>query len=324
MARIALQELLATAQEIIAHWQQTNIALGGTPVTELKLSGNYTVANLTTDRTALQTQMDVVQTALNAFTTVAGTRDVLRNNIRTRLTDFRVAVRYALKGSGYINSLPTLPAKNAGENQTIQAYADMLTLWTALNADATVPGFTPPLVIPGTVALAAYTTELTNLRTAYTTLATNIAKLRIERDRRDALATPLYNRLLEYRVAVPGKLGAAHPLSTSLPPVTPTGGATPKPVVNPFVVWDTVAKKAHITWEASPSPNIEGYDVRFCIASPYKVEDENPLASVKADEFELFTDQNLSTSGSTIYVRIYAKNKTGNEKGSKTLKIVRP
>lgn len=324
MALPPMQDILNTAQQIIAHWQQVNIALGNTAATDLKLSGNYLVANLTADRTALQTQMDVVATALNAQTTVAGTRDVLRSNIRTRLTDFRVAVRYNLKGSGYVNSLPTLPAKTASENRTIQTYVDMLTLWTAINADATVPGFTPPLIIPGAVALAAYTTEVTNLRNAYNTLATNAAKLRIERDKRDVLAVPLYNRLIEYRVAVPGKMGAAHPLSTSLPPVSPTGGATPKPVVNPFVVWDTAAAKAHITWEASPSPNINGYDVRFCIASPYRVEDENPLVSVAADVFSVLTNQNLPASGSTIYLRIYAKNSTGNEKGSKTLKITRP
>lgn len=324
MPRIPFQQVLAISQQIIAHWQQVNIALGGTPATDLKLSGAYTIANLTTDRTALQNQYDTVMAAVNALSTSAGTRDILRNNIRIRLTDFRAAVQYALRNTGYVNSLPTLPNKTAGEGRTIQSFADMLTLWTTINADTSVPGFTPPLVLPGAYALAGFTTDFAALRTIYTTYATNTAKARIERDRRDTLLAALYNRLIEYRIAVPAKLGTAHPLAASLPAVTPGRGATPQPVVNPFVVWDSTLNKARVTWEASPSPNITGYEIRFCLALPYRVEDENTVGSVSPDVFTFLTDQNLPAPGSEIFLRIYAQNNTGNEKGSKTLKIVRP
>ena len=66
---------IPTTNEVIAHWNQVNIALGGTAATDLKLSGNYAVANLVTDRTALQAANDAVESARNAFETAYGLRD---------------------------------------------------------------------------------------------------------------------------------------------------------------------------------------------------------------------------------------------------------
>ena len=132
-------DYIPTVNTIIGNWQQVNIALGGTPATDLKLKGNYTLANLTADRDALQLKVTDVQSKTNLREDAASNRDTKKTILRGKMTEFRNAVAYQLQGTQYTAGLPTLPNIGAFEGRFLKVFDDMVTKWTTLNALTGIP-----------------------------------------------------------------------------------------------------------------------------------------------------------------------------------------
>ena len=314
---------IPTTNEVIAHWNQVNIALGGTAATDLKLSGSYAVANLVTDRTALQAANDAVESARNVLEVAYGLRDNAKAILRPRIAQMRASVEFVLARSGYPRSLPRQPNIGAGESDFLRPFSDVQSLWTTINADATVAGFTPPLTLIGGYAIATFTTDLTNLRTLFYNVDTALANLKIAYDKRDVLLIPLKARLLEYRKAVLARFGAGNQWVTSLPRVTPAPGPQPPAVNVVSAVWNATDDKAKFIWAAITNAEIVAVIVAYCPGATYNSNNEQILVELPATATTFETVVGLPAEGSIALYKLYSKSGAGRTKGSRTLKIVR-
>jgi len=82
MSSINPSDYIPVVNTIIGNWQQVNIALGNTLPTDLKLKGNYLIANLIADRDALQLKVTDVQSKTNLREDAAALRDTRKTNMR--------------------------------------------------------------------------------------------------------------------------------------------------------------------------------------------------------------------------------------------------
>ena len=321
MPLTSYESYLIVEQQFITHWNAVNTALGGTPATELKLSGSYAVANLTTDRAAFQTAMDAVDNAANQAQVASGNLALLRANIRPRLTQFRASVGFSLRATGYFRVLPRLPGKVDGENLTIDAYAKMAQLWTQINADSTVAGFTPPLILLAGYTLANFTTDLAALRAAYALVEANRVKAEIAQRSRDVLIPPLRPRFQEYKAAVIAKLGATSALAKSVPTVSAKAGSTPAAVVLNGN-WNHATEEALFTISASAAKDFLKYEYRYTAGTKYDEKTAAKLAAVTdIGDLTLATATGLGAAGLSIAVKCYVVTTSGNEKGSNTVVV---
>ncbi len=313
-----LSDALNKIDQYVAHWGSVNAALGATP---LILRGAYALANLNTDRTAIATAFAAVQTADNNRQIAASDRDIKLAALKEKLRQFRAAVQGQIAGTAYVNALPVVPSASKTVGDWLNAFDDINNLWTQINA-ATIPGFTGPLKLSGGYLIATFGTDYTALKTTYTAVTTATKNATVAREQRNDLLDAVYNRLKEYTPFVQGLFPAGHALIASLPKLSPPPGSTPQAViVNAH--WDTVLKKAVFDWNASTSPDVVSYSLRFHPGPTYKADEEQIIQSgIKVLHFE--TDHGLSAAGSVGYYKVYAITSDGNEKGSKAVKIVRP
>lgn len=311
-------------QEIVSHWTAVNVALGGTPATEMKLKAGYTVANLTADRVSIVTAIDAVLNAQNAQTIATSDLEIKKINLKNRLAQFLGAVRGLLAGTAYPNSLPRQSSFDAIETKYLAPLADMANLWTLINADATTPGWTPPLTLAGGYALATFNTELTALRTAYLTVTNNRLAATRARDTRDALMITVYDRLKQYRPVVTSKLPPESPLLATIPNLVPDPGTTPE-AVSINGAWNTISKKAEFTISKSTSPKFYRYVYQYTAGGKY----EENTASVLGDQKDIniltfSTTMGLAASGAKIAVKCFVETTEGNEAGSNVVIITHP
>ena len=313
---------LPTIDEFLAHWQQVNDALGLTP---LVLSGVYGRSNLVTDRATLAANFADVQSKENLRQTAAGDRDVKRTLVRPKILQFGPAVRGFLPGSRYLLSIPRTPNFGDSPGRWRNAMDDMSSLWTTINANSpAVPGFTPPLVLSGPYAVAAFNTDAASLSTAFTTLETADQNAQLAREQRNQTFEPIFVWLKQYRLVVVATFPPGHPLVDSLPKLTPPPGSTPDPV-QASVSWDAGLLKARIVWSASADPELDYYSIRYHPGPRYKASEEQTVGSVPgAGALEFLTDFGLPASGSVAWFKVYVVTLTSNEKGSNAVKQIRP
>ena len=310
-----------TAEAFLNHWNQVNTFLG-LPANALTLVGGYTVANLTTDRTALMNSITAVVAADNVQTNTASDRDIKKAAFRVRITQFRGLVSGLMMGSVYVRSLPTMPLFSASEGAYLRPLDDMQNLWTQINASPP-PGFTAPLLLAGGYTLAAFTTDLAALKTAYTASNDATQNATIARSGRDVLLAPLRARMQQYRKAVVGKLPPGNPLLNTIPAYSPPPGSTPD-AVSASGHWDALQNVAVLNWTASTNPRLTRYALRTAPGPVYRVKDETTVDLLDSDMLFTNTLAGLAASGATALYRIYVVLDTGNEKGSATVKVTRP
>ena len=310
-----------TAEQFINHWNQVNTFLG-LPANALTLVGGYTVANFTTDRTALMTAITAVVAADNVQTNTASDRDIKKAALRVRITQFRGLVSGLMMGSIYVRSLPTMPNFSTSEGAYLRPLDDMQNLWTQINASPPT-GFTAPLLLAGGYTLATFTTDVAALKTAYTTANDAAQNATIARSGRDVLLAPLRARMQQYRKSVVGKLPPGNLLLNTIPAYSPHPGSTPDPV-SASGHWDAVQSVAVINWTASPNPNLLRYELRIAPGPVYRVKDETTVDLIDSDVLFDNTTAGLAASGAVALYRVYVILITGNEKGSATVKITRP
>ena len=309
---------------ILGHWAQVNLALGGTTATDLKLKANYTLANLTTDRDALQLKVTDCQNKLNTRQDNASARDLAKTALRSRMTEFRNAVLYQLQGTAYTKGLPTLPHPAAYEGRFLKTFDDMATKWTTINALSGVPNFTAPLTLLSGYTLANFNTDLTALRANFAAVAAAGDAFNVAIATRDTTFTPIYAHLKEYILAVKARFPATNSLVTTLPTLSLAGNPTPRPVTDIIVQWDATNHVALIAFTPSTSANIAAYDLRYSPSNPYTASDETTILTNPPAAHTFQTNHALTATGDTARFRIVTTNNTASEKGAKPFKITRP
>jgi len=318
MPLTTIESYLPVSQEYISHWDQVNTALGS-PMT---LAGGYARADLISDRAAINTAINASATTTNAKQVSGGNVAAGRSQMVVHIKDFRQGVRAKVPSQGYVDALPLVPKSTVNRGAFLKTLRDMKTLWTQINADSTVPGFTPPLVLVSGFTLANFSTALTAFEALLVTDDNNDALARSDRKLRDALLKPMRVHLEQYRIAVPAALGLSHALTLSLPTLYPAPGSTPNPV-NASGSWNATTSKADLVWSASDNPNIDHYSIRNAPA-PYKAVDESVVADVAKTVLAYSTDFALPVPGASAEYRVYVVLTTSNQKGSNTVRVTRP
>jgi len=306
-------------QEFINHWTQVNASLGATP---LLLRGAYALANFSTDRTNIVNAINAVIAIDNIKQTASGNLDWLKFSIRQRPIQFRKVVEAMLQGTGYINALPVAPSFSAVESRFVDPLEEMRQLWVTINADTTVPGFTPPITLAGSYAVATFTTDLTALRITFVTAKNANEQSTLARKQRDVLLKPAEQRMKQYRELIQGRFDPTSPFVQSLPSITPLPGSTPEPVE--FLGhWNKPEGLAKFTWEVSNNSKLDYYEVRACVGSTYRVANEFSVSGPLRGILKYDTKQGLTTAGAKAVFRVYVVLTTGNERGSNNVLVER-
>lgn len=322
MATIAPKNYLSKIDEFAAHWPLVNAALGSPII----LTGNYLVATLGTDRTALAAQITAVEVAINTNQGAIATRDTLRAALKERMRQFNQIVRGAFPSSTYVNMLPKIPNINAAPGLWMKAMADMNNVWTQINAIFPIPMGSPvPLILNGGYALATFLLDQNSLNAAFTAIESTEEAVAAAIRQRDALWNPIYDRLKQYRLSVQGRFPSGAPLLDSLPALTPPPGSTPDPV-NISAVWNAGISKAVVTYTASLSPTLASYQLRASYGgTKYNTAAESVVDTHAAGDLTPFeTASGLVASGSKVFFKVYVITTTGHEKGSNAVSVTRP
>jgi hypothetical protein len=309
-----------TANGFITHWTAANTALGAAG--PLKTKDGKTVANLTTHRDTLEGFQDSVQDKLNGLEIAAGVVVSLKTALVARAGEFNRRVRGSLGNSPFARALPEAPQVTDGAASVLTALRDIKSLWPRINA-ATIPNFTPPLLMPDGYAVATFLTDLAALVQAYEDEEAAGQLLTLEREHRNDVQDLAYPIMRDYRTALLGSFAPEHALVASLPRLTPEPGATPDPV--PLSgSYNSVAQEAVFTWPASTNPNLAKYQLRRCPGATYTTETEIVVQDIAAGTLTVSTSAGLLNPGDTASYRLYVILTTDNEAGSNTITILRP
>lgn len=308
--------------EVLNHWDDVNVELGGTPATDLKLQGAHTRAMFQILHDELSALLVGLVDLENARELAVNTRDQKKTAISARLNQFRGMLRGLLPQTIYPGAAPLVPVFGSAESKFLAPFDDMASLWARINADATIAGFTPPLVLPG-MTLAEFVTELAALRAAYAAVALAENDESIGLKRRDAMLAVIRERIVQYRELVAAMLGPTHPLTLSLPIMTPAPGSTPDPVVlsgsfNPTTL------QAEFSWPPSDNPNLEEYEMQMSIGPTFDAATATVIGNIPVGTTTFTTTTGLASPGDQISCRLFVKLTTGNEAGSNTITITRP
>lgn len=314
-----LDSYLPTAQEFINHWTQVNTELG--PGGPLTLLGGYMVALLTTDRTTLDAAMTAVVAADNIATGARGDLDIKRAALVGRLKQFRGACKAYIVGSAYSKEPPTVPLASSVAGKFLTAFDDMANLWGQINTTPPT-GFTGPLTLAGAYSLATFTTDLAAFRTASTTYTNSVQNASIAREKRNLLMAQMVAKLTQYRGAAVAKLSPGSALLATIPAIKPPAGSTPVPVTLSGA-WDAGSTSAVLTWTASNNSELDHYAVRYHPGPKYKAAEEQAVDTVPAGTTTLSTIFGLAAEGSLAWYKVYVVTKTGNERGSNAVKVIR-
>lgn len=311
-----------TMEEFLAHWAAVNTELGAPPAPELMLAGGYTRANFDTDQDAIAAAITEVENLENGLQTAGAARDIQKAALREKLGQFRASLRALFPGTKYPRAAPTMPQFGSAESKFLAAFDDMLNLWTRINADATLPGFTPPLVIGG-YAIATYTTDLAALRTAFAAVNEAVNDLDVGQKSRDVLLKPARERMVQYRNAVEAAFGPSHALTLSLPDVYPAPGHTPDPVTLSGS-WNMATSQADLNWTTSADPDFDEYEVRFSPGPTYNAATATVIANLPQTANFLQTTSGLANPSDTASYKVFVVLTTANEAGSNTVSVTRP
>lgn len=322
MAITTIGSYLTTLDEFIAHWEDANTELGGAPATDLTLQGGYARADMIADRATLQAAITGLEDKENDRQIAASTRDIAKDELRDRLASFRGMLQGKLPRTPYLAAAPKTPRPDAAEAKFLAPLDDMASLWAKVNADTTTAGFTPPLLLAGGYALAAFVTELADLRATFATLTLAENDQRLARKERDALLTPARARMVQYRTLVEATFGDTHPLTLSLPSLTPQPGSTPDAVILSGV-WDSALQLAVLSWTPSDDPALQVYQVRGTIGPVYDEATSQLLANYGPETLGTSTSFGIVNPGDMVTFKVIVILSTGNQASSNALTITR-
>ena len=308
--------------EVLNHWEDVNIELGGTPATELKLQGAHTRALFQLLHDELAAMLVGLVDLENGREIAANSRDQKKTAISLKINSFRGLLRGLLPQTIYPGAAPLVPQFGLAESKFLAPLDDMASLWGRIDADTTIAGFTPPLLLAA-VTRAMFVTELAGMRTAFgvVSLAENDENIGLRR--RDALLPVIRERIVQYRELVAAVLGPTHPLTLSLPVMTPNPGSTPAPV--PLTGgWNPVTAQAEFSWPPSDNPNLDEYEMRMSPGATYDGSTATVIGNIPAGTTIFATTAGLANSGDEASFKLFVKLTTGNEAGSNTITITRP
>lgn len=319
----APKDYIQLMDAFIAHWTATNAGLGGSPII---LTGNYTLASLTADRTTMLADVNGVATTQNALAAAAGDRDVKRAPLRERMRQFNQAVPAFFPSPVYVNQVKPLPSPGAAAGKWTLAMDAVADTWSQINAITPVPLGAPiPLLLAGGYLRATFVTDKDALIASFASWNTALRAFDKAVDVREALWALVLPRLRQYLAAVKARFAAGSAEINSLPSLYPNAGHTPTAVTF-SAVWDTATSDARAEYLAPTDPTVVRIDLYACIGQDtYTIAGEQWIATHDLTDPRVFhTSDGLVASGSKVLLAAYAYTATGNRKRSKVATVTRP
>jgi hypothetical protein len=313
---------VTTMDSLASHWTSVNEDGASPPDTDLRLAGGYTLALFQADRGVVWAALRGAREVEIGLKVLFGDRDALKKSLGEDIARFRAAIRAALPASSFAAALPRVPKQLAAEGRFLAACRGVAAVWAEVDALAPSPEFAPPLLLGG-MTRADYQAKVDSLVEMFETVRAENVRLKIAREDRDRVLKRVRGRLLQYRDAVMAHVGPGHYLTKSVPRISPLPGSTPD-AVEAAGYWDAEHGVAVIEWPPSENPKLDHYEVRRARGERYRADDETVVARVPADTHVLRTAAGLPGPGAEAEYRVYVVLKTGNEKGSNTVRIVRP
>lgn len=289
----------------------------------LSLPDGFSLAGFSADLAAVQASITGIEDLDNALGLAANQRNASRKTVRDAIINFGETVDFKLKGSGYPDNAPKTPQESASEQKLLKAADDVESLWTRIDADSSVPNFTPPLVLRGGITLASFSADLATLRDRFKAVTNAENDLKLARTQRDMLLAPFRDRMIEYRQAIQVEYGNAHAFTTTLPDINPSPGSTPD-AVTLSGSWEDPPGEAVLTWTGSTNSNLQHYEIRVSPGPTYDSGNASVAGQVLAGTEEFRTTQELTSSGDVASFKVFVVLTTGNQAGSGTVTITRP
>lgn len=308
--------------EFDEHWGSVNAAQGGTATTDLKLEGAFTRAQFQALLASIVAKLTGAQGLENTRQIAAQNRDLLKVALRERLFQLRGMVRGLLPKTAYAVAIPVLPELSAAESRFLDPFDDAADLWSRIDVDAAIAGFTPPLVI-GPYARAMFVADIVALRAAFAAMAASESAIALDIHERDLLLETARERMVQYRILVEAICGTNHPLTQSLPNLFPAPGSTPATVILTGE-WNVGLMAAVLNWTASTNPNLVKYEIRMSPGLTYDAATASVIGNVMPGILTFQTTAGLANSGDVASFKVFVKLSTGNEAGSNTVTITRP
>lgn len=312
-----------TADQFVSHWGKVNEYRLAENKPELSLLGNYSRAMFVADRDQLDAAIRDLQRLKNDREFSADVRDERKEALVQILAQFRASVSVYLQNSRYSNAAPLVPNLPVAESKFMRPFDDSAVLWGKINADPVIPDFTGPLLLRGGYGLADFLADIEAMRAAFRAVDEADGAVFLGRERRDALLSPLRERMVQYRLALEIEYGDDHPFVLSLPRLYPPRGSTPDSVtVNG--IWDESRQKAVLTWEASAYPAVTHYRIEYCPRAKWDSGDAETIGRAEHPLATFATNHGLSKHGGMALFRVYVVTQTGNERASNVVKVMRP
>jgi len=310
---------LTTMDEISAHWAAVLLAPGHTPPNDLKLQGGFTRAMFVTLRTDLSTAITGLEDLENARELLVATRDQKKTALMQRINQFRGMLRGLLPDSIYLDAAPLVPSFGLSETKFLAPFDDMASLWGRIDADTTIAGFTPPLLLAG-YTRATFVTDLADLRSTYSALTQAENDQDLSRKKRDAMLPIARERMIQYRELVIAIFGPDSPFTQSLPSLTSAPGSTPEPVVLTGS-WNAPLHQAVLNWTPSTNPDLQDYEVRNSAGSTYDEANSVIVATLPPLSITLQTAAGLLSPAMTATFKVIVKLHSGNHASSNPVSI---
>lgn len=217
MRRTKLWNIFGLANEFVGHWEATDAELGA----PLVLPSGATLASFSALRDACSDQATVVVGEENDRGWAMADANRLDAELIPAARQFNALVRARFPDSIYLAVVDPFPNAHAARSKQLDAYERIENLWGTINANAPpYPGFTPPLLLPNGMDLAAFSTKIGELRTASGVLGDRRQAERLARAGHRDLADQLWGIMVEYRRIVLAVLPDT-PLALSLPRISP-------------------------------------------------------------------------------------------------------
>ena len=276
----------------------------------------------------LRNELDLIKTdleiRLNDLEIARVTLNQARDKAADRLAEFNRRIRAQFPTDPRFNKLPLVPTRTAGRDAFLTAMDDAKDLWTRVNALPASIAFTAPLLLPGGLTLAAFTTQRTALDAAFTARGTADAQLGVIRADRDGIQTRALRILTGYRLMVEALFPADSSIVLTLPALRPAPGHTPA-AVEMEAIWLPAQTKAQITWQASADLDLQDYQLRAIPGLDYSADDATTLHTFSpADPRDFLTGAGFAIPGTAMTYKIYVRLTTGNESGSDAITVTRP
>ena len=309
------------------HWTLVNATIA--PVV-VQLTGGYTLASFKADELAVNAAIDAVGPLAQVSVDMSAQREILKTNLRERVKQYRGVVSGTLAGSVFADRTPLTPNVTDGYDLYFKSLHAVEEDWTQINAldensaqTHRAVGFVGPLLLQGGFNLANFSSDVAALALLWPQVESKVRQATQARDNRDALLTPIRERMKQYRDVLPGLLPKNSPLLKSLPRLSPPSGQTPPPA-NATGVWDATIQMARFEIPVATSPKVAYRSLRVTPGPKYQSGDEVTIARIENNETGAQTSVALENPGAVASYKVVSVGPDGNESSGKAMVIVRP